>query len=257
MVTSEGTERRVRDRIARVVIRLRSARARVRLPGRCLRPRVIASLRLDRQQHDREPPARATSPPASASSASAPASTSRRRSSRTRSNSTYGRAFLVGLLNTLLVAVDRHRARVDPRLPRRHRAPVAELAGRASIATVYVETLRNIPVLLQLLFWYKAVLSVLPGPRQGYALPLRRQPQQPRPDPPQARFLEPGFSATAIAFLVGDRCGRCLVALGAPAADGDRPAVSRPRGRPRRPRRHSAAGVPGHGHAAGGRVTPS
>jgi general L-amino acid transport system permease protein len=33
------------------------------------------------------------------------------------------------------------------------------------IATVYVETLRNIPLLLQLLFWYKAVLSVLPSPR--------------------------------------------------------------------------------------------
>ena len=31
---------------------------------------------------------------------------------------------------------------------------------------------RNIPVLLQLLFWYRAVLSVLPGPRQGYALPF-------------------------------------------------------------------------------------
>jgi general L-amino acid transport system permease protein len=34
-------------------------------------------------------------------------------------------------------------------------------------ATVYVETLRNIPLLLQLLFWYKAVLSILPSPRAG------------------------------------------------------------------------------------------
>jgi His/Glu/Gln/Arg/opine family amino acid ABC transporter permease subunit len=34
-------------------------------------------------------------------------------------------------------------------------------------ATVYVETLRNIPLLLQLLFWYKAVLSILPSPREA------------------------------------------------------------------------------------------
>ena len=39
--------------------------------------------------------------------------------------STYGRAFWVGLLNTLLVAVDRHRPRDHPRLHRRHRAAVA------------------------------------------------------------------------------------------------------------------------------------
>jgi general L-amino acid transport system permease protein len=32
-------------------------------------------------------------------------------------------------------------------------------------ATIYVEVLRNIPLLLQLLFWYKAVLSILPSPR--------------------------------------------------------------------------------------------
>ena len=46
--------------------------------------------------------------------------------------STYGRAFWVGLLNTLLVAVHRHRPRDDPRLHRRHRAAVDELAGGAA-----------------------------------------------------------------------------------------------------------------------------
>ena len=45
---------------------------------------------------------------------------------------TYGRAFWVGLLNTLLVAVDRHRACDHRRLPRRHRAAVDELADRRS-----------------------------------------------------------------------------------------------------------------------------
>src|SRR5699024_12657453 len=41
----------------------------------------------------------------------------------------------------------------------------------ARLATVYVETLRNIPLLLQLMFWYFAVLKNLPGPRQSIALP--------------------------------------------------------------------------------------
>lgn len=37
----------------------------------------------------------------------------------------------------------------------------------AKMAMVYVETLRNIPLLLQLVFWYFAVLGALPGPRQS------------------------------------------------------------------------------------------
>ncbi|HET7715313.1 MAG TPA: amino acid ABC transporter permease [Bauldia sp.] len=84
---------------------------------------------------------------------------------------TYARAFLVGLLNTLLVAfVGVVLASILGFL-----AGVARLAKNpliAGIAAVYVETLRNIPVLLQLLFWYRAVLSVLPAPRQAIALPF-------------------------------------------------------------------------------------
>ena len=38
----------------------------------------------------------------------------------------------------------------------------------ARLATVYVEVIRNIPLLLQLFFWYFAVLIPLPRPRQGY-----------------------------------------------------------------------------------------
>jgi general L-amino acid transport system permease protein len=37
----------------------------------------------------------------------------------------------------------------------------------AGLATVYVETLRNIPLLLQLFFWYFAVLRPLPGPQDA------------------------------------------------------------------------------------------
>ena len=85
--------------------------------------------------------------------------------------STYGRAFLVGLLNTLIIAaVGIVFASIVGFI-----LGIARLSRNwliARLATVYIETLRNIPILLQLLFWYKAVLSVLPGPRGGYALPF-------------------------------------------------------------------------------------
>jgi general L-amino acid transport system permease protein len=87
------------------------------------------------------------------------------------SDSTYGRAFFVGLLNTLLVAfVGIILATILGFL-----AGVARLSKNAvlsGLATVYVETLRNIPVLLQIVFWYRAVLSLLPAPRQAIALPF-------------------------------------------------------------------------------------
>jgi len=87
------------------------------------------------------------------------------------SDSTYGRAFFVGLLNTLLVAaVGIVLATILGFL-----AGVARLSKNAvlsGVATVYVETLRNIPVLLQIVFWYRAVLSLLPSPRQAIELPF-------------------------------------------------------------------------------------
>jgi len=84
---------------------------------------------------------------------------------------TYARAFLVGLLNTLLVAL----VGIILATILGFVAGVARLSKNvivSGIAAVYVETLRNIPVLLQLLFWYRAVLSVLPAPRQAIALPF-------------------------------------------------------------------------------------
>ena len=83
----------------------------------------------------------------------------------------YGRAFIVGLLNTLLVAA----VGVVFASLLGFVVGIARLSSNwivSRIAAVYVETLRNIPVLLQLLFWYKAVLSVLPGPRQALSLPF-------------------------------------------------------------------------------------
>ena len=83
--------------------------------------------------------------------------------------STYGRAFLVGLLNTLLVAA----IGVVLATFLGFFMGVARLSSNwivARVATVYVELVRNIPLLLQLLFWYIAVLRALPEPRSSLAV---------------------------------------------------------------------------------------
>ncbi len=114
--------------------------------------------------------------------------------------SSYGRAFVVGLLNTLLVAV----LGVIFASIIGFMLGVARLSKNwliAQIATVYIETLRNIPVLLQLLFWYKAVLSILPAPRQGFNLILDSKLSNRGLIIPRPMFHE-GFAATAIAFVI-------------------------------------------------------
>ena len=83
--------------------------------------------------------------------------------------STYGQAFWVGLLNTLLIAVIC--------------IPLATVLGFAigvarlspnwllsRFALVYTTVMRNTPLLLLLLFWYNAVLKSLPGPRQSISI---------------------------------------------------------------------------------------
>lgn len=85
------------------------------------------------------------------------------------STDTYARIFVVGLLNTLLVSVIG--------------IVFATLLGFIfgvmyfsrnwlinKIATVYVETFRNIPLLLQVFFWYFAVLATLPSARNSLSL---------------------------------------------------------------------------------------
>ena len=80
--------------------------------------------------------------------------------------STYGDAFLVGLLNTLVVAaIGIFFATILGFV-----VGIARLSKNwvvAKVAMVYVEVIRNLPLLLQLLFWYVAVLTSLPGPRQS------------------------------------------------------------------------------------------
>jgi len=117
------------------------------------------------------------------------------------STSTFGRAFWVGLLNTLLVgALGIVLATVLGFV-----VGIARLSRNwlvARMAAGYVELIRNIPLLLQLLFWYNAVLKSLPELRGSVALPgggilNNRGLFLPRP-----QFAD-GFGAVVVAFLVG------------------------------------------------------
>jgi general L-amino acid transport system permease protein len=117
------------------------------------------------------------------------------------STSTFGDAFWVGLINTLLVSgIGIAFATVLGfiiglgRLS--HNWLVARLAGG------YVELIRNVPLLLQILFWYNAVLKSLPQLRGSLALPGRailnnRGLFLPRPE------FAAGSGAVGIVFLAG------------------------------------------------------
>src|SRR6201996_4076506 len=78
---------------------------------------------------------------------------------------TYARVFFVGLLNTLLVSIiGIFFATLIGFLVGLGRLSPNWLLSR--IAGAYVELIRNLPLLFQILFWYLAVLSTLPNPRQ-------------------------------------------------------------------------------------------
>ncbi len=86
-----------------------------------------------------------------------------------RSTMSYGRAFLVGLLNTLLVS--------GLGIVLATLLGFAIGMGRLSpnwivarLSTAYVEAVRNVPLLLQLFVWYVGVLRTMPMPQQALAL---------------------------------------------------------------------------------------
>ncbi len=87
-------------------------------------------------------------------------------------NMTYGRVFLIGLLNTLLVAV----CGIMLATVLGFVMGVARLSGNAVIrvlSAAYVEVTRNLPPLFQIMFWYLAALAVLPGPRESWSFGLQ------------------------------------------------------------------------------------
>jgi general L-amino acid transport system permease protein len=82
---------------------------------------------------------------------------------------TYGRAFWVGLLNTLLVAA----IGIVLATFVGFMVGIARLSKNfllAKLSAGYVEAIRNVPLLLQLLFWYNAVLKALPDLRDSWAI---------------------------------------------------------------------------------------
>ncbi|MEN8220700.1 MAG: amino acid ABC transporter permease [Pseudomonadota bacterium] len=83
-------------------------------------------------------------------------------------SSTYGHTFVVGLLNTILVsALGIVFATILGFV-----IGIARLSHNwlvAKLAAAYIEIFRNIPLLLQIFFWYFAVLRALPSPRQSWA----------------------------------------------------------------------------------------
>jgi general L-amino acid transport system permease protein len=82
---------------------------------------------------------------------------------------TYTRVFLVGLLNTLLVSViGIFFATMIGFLVALGRLSPNWLLSR--ISGGYVELIRNLPLLFQILFWYLAVLAALPNPRQSISM---------------------------------------------------------------------------------------
>lgn len=118
----------------------------------------------------------------------------------TPSVSTYGRALLIGVLNTLKVAIPGCllASLLGTLIGIARLSPIRLLAR---LSALYVEVLRDLPLLLQLLFWY-GVFQTLPAPRQAL---------QPLP----GMFLsnrgmripdlawQPGFTWAALAFLAG------------------------------------------------------
>jgi general L-amino acid transport system permease protein len=114
--------------------------------------------------------------------------------------STYGRAFWVGLLNTLLVSI----LGIIFATLIGFTIGVLQLSKNllvAKLAAGYVEVIRNLPLLLQLLFWYNAVLKALPSFRDSVSIPggallNNRGLFLPKP------ITGPGFEAVPVALLI-------------------------------------------------------
>jgi general L-amino acid transport system permease protein len=82
-------------------------------------------------------------------------------------SSLYWQAFLVGLTNTLLVAS----VGIVLASLLGFTVGIARLSSNfiiRKLAAIYIDVIRNIPLLLQLFFWYFAVLKAMPGVKQSH-----------------------------------------------------------------------------------------
>ncbi|KQO80838.1 amino acid ABC transporter permease [Rhizobium sp. Leaf262] len=86
-------------------------------------------------------------------------------------DSTFGRALVVGIMNTLQVAfLGIITASIIGFI-----VGIARLSNNwlvSKLAQAYVEIFRNIPPLLVIFFWYKGVITILPQARDSLQLPL-------------------------------------------------------------------------------------
>ena len=80
--------------------------------------------------------------------------------------SSYGRALIVGALNTLLVSF----IGIILTVILGTFVGIARLSTNwlvSKLAAIYIEVFQDIPILLQLFFWYALFYEILPGPRQA------------------------------------------------------------------------------------------
>src|SRR5690554_6281602 len=110
---------------------------------------------------------------------------------------TYGRAVWVGLLNTLRVSI----VGIVLATLLGTLIGIARLSKNwlvSGVASVYVEVMRNIPLLLQLFFWYAIITENMPGPRQAL---------EPVPGVfiSNRGLLLPSLQGDALDWILGDR----------------------------------------------------
>jgi len=113
----------------------------------------------------------------------------------------FGRSFIVGVLNTLLVSG----LGIVFATLLGFTIGIARLSNNwlmSKIATVYIETFRNIPLLIQIIFWYSLIVGSLPAVRNSFSLfdsffLNQRGINIPSP------IYESGFIYTGIAIIIG------------------------------------------------------
>ena len=134
--------------------------------------------------------------------------------------SNYFRAFLVGLLNTLLVSA----LGLVFATAVSFGAGIGRLSSTWVVAQVcgtYVEVVRNLPLLFQIVFWYLVMIAVLPAPREsvsvfGEAFINRRGFFFPKPifSEGAGPFLRAVLAALFVAWALGYFARRQRVATG-------------------------------------------